>query len=73
MKMIQRHTVGAVAAALLIVLGGCAGMSTQDRDTAIGAGIGGVAGNVIGAGSVLGTAAGAVVGGVVGHEVGKPR
>ncbi len=72
MKMIQRRTVGAVAAALLIVLGGCAGMSTQDRDTAIGAGIGGVAGNALG-GGLLGTAAGAVVGGVVGHEVGRPK
>jgi osmotically inducible lipoprotein OsmB len=72
MKTIRKYSVGAVAAALLIGLAGCAGMSTQEKDTAIGAGVGGVAGNVLG-GGLLGTAAGAVVGGVVGHEVGKPR
>jgi osmotically inducible lipoprotein OsmB len=73
MKAMQKSVISAVAAAVLFGLGGCSGMTTQDRDTAIGAGVGGVAGNVIGGGSLLGTAAGAVVGGVVGHEVGKPR
>ena len=73
MKTIRKYSVSAVAAALLIGLGGCAGMSRQDEGTAIGAGVGGVAGDVLGGGSVLGTAAGAVVGGVVGHEVTKPR
>ena len=72
MKTIQKSVISAVAAAVLFGLGGCAGMSTQDKDTAIGAGVGGVAGNVLG-GGVLGTAAGAVVGGVIGHEVGKPK
>ena len=72
MKTMRAYSASAIAAAVLIGLGGCAGMSTQDRDTAIGAGVGGVAGNVLG-GGLLGTAAGAVVGGVVGHEVGKPR
>jgi osmotically inducible lipoprotein OsmB len=69
----MKYSVGAVAAAFLIALGGCGGMSTQDRDTAIGAGVGGVAGNVLTGGSLGGTAVGAVVGGVVGHEVGKPK
>jgi len=64
--------VSAVVIALMLGLGGCAGMSKQDRSTAIGAGIGGVGGAVLG-GGVLGTAAGAVVGGVVGHEVGKNK
>jgi osmotically inducible lipoprotein OsmB len=73
MKTTSKYSVGAVAAALLIGLGGCAGMTQQEKGTAIGAGVGGVAGNVIGGGSLLGTAAGAVVGGVVGHEVSKPR
>jgi osmotically inducible lipoprotein OsmB len=72
MKTIRMYSVSAVAAAVLIGLSGCAGMSTQDKDTAIGVGVGGVAGSVLG-GGVLGTAAGAVAGGVVGHEVGKPR
>jgi osmotically inducible lipoprotein OsmB len=48
-------------------------MSTQDKDTAIGAGVGGVAGAVLTGGSPLGTVGGAAVGGVVGHEVGKDK
>ncbi len=73
MKTIRKFSVTAVAAAVLIGLGGCAGMTQQEKGTVIGAGVGGVAGNVLGGGSVLGTAAGAAVGGVIGHEVTKPR
>jgi osmotically inducible lipoprotein OsmB len=73
MKTIGKYSISAVAAAVLIGLGGCAGMSAQDKGTATGAVIGGVAGNVLGGGGILGTAAGAAVGGVVGHEVTKPR
>ena len=72
MKTIRKYAVSAVAAAALLGLGGCAGMSQQDKGTATGAVIGGVAGNVMG-GGLLGTAAGAAVGGVVGHEVTKPK
>lgn len=72
MKAIPKYSVTAVAAAVLIVLGGCAGMTAQEKGTATGAVIGGVAGNVMG-GGLLGTAAGAAVGGVIGHEVTKPR
>lgn len=70
MNTMRGYAVGTVAVAMLLGVGGCAGMSTQDRNTAIGAGVGGVTGAVVG-GGVLGTAAGAVVGGVIGHEVGK--
>ena len=73
MKTTWKYSLSAVAAAVLIGLCGCAGMSTQDKGTATGAVVGGVAGNVIGGGSLLGTAAGAAVGGVVGHEVTKPK
>lgn len=72
MKTMQKRVISVFAAAVLLGLGGCAGMSTQDRNTAIGAGVGGVAGNVLG-GGLLGTAAGAVVGGVIGHEISKPK
>ena len=72
MKSIRNYAVSAVAAAVLLGLGGCAGMSQQDKGTATGAVIGGVAGTVMG-GGLLGTAAGAAVGGVVGHEVTKPK
>jgi osmotically inducible lipoprotein OsmB len=52
-------------------LGACSGMSRQDRDTAIGAGVGAVGGAALTGGSALGAVGGAAVGGVVGHEVGK--
>ena len=70
MNTFNRKAVGAMVIAGLLGLGGCAGMTAQEKSTAIGAGVGGVAGNILG-GGVLGTAAGAAVGGVIGHEVGK--
>lgn len=72
MKTTGKYSAGVVAAAVLIAMGGCSGMSRQDKGTATGAVIGGVAGNVLG-GGLLGTAAGAAVGGVVGHEVTKRK
>ncbi|MBG6082501.1 glycine zipper 2TM domain-containing protein [Rubrivivax gelatinosus] len=54
-------------------LAGCSGMSTKQRDTAIGAGIGGVAGSVLTGGSTAGTIGGAAVGGVIGHETSKDK
>jgi osmotically inducible lipoprotein OsmB len=53
------------------LLGGCADMSSRDRDTAVGAGVGAVGGAVLTGGSALGTVGGAAVGGVVGNQVGK--
>jgi len=70
MKAVQRTVFGAAAAAVLLGLGGCSGMSTQERNTAIGAGVGAVGGAVLTNGSALGTVGGAAVGGVIGHEVG---
>lgn len=61
------------ALAVSAMLGGCSGMSTQDKDTAVGAAVGGAAGSVLTGGSAAGTIGGAAVGGVVGHEVGKPK
>lgn len=72
MKTIQKYSIATVAVAALIVLGGCAGMTHQEKGTATGAVIGGIAGNVVG-GGLLGTAAGAAVGGVIGHEVTKKK
>ena len=73
MKTIQKSVISAVVAAALLGLGGCAGMSTQDKDTAIGAGVGAVGGAVLTGGSTIGTVGGAAVGGVIGHEVGKGK
>ena len=71
MKTMQRLAVSAVAAAMLLGLGGCAGMSTQDKNTAIGAGAGAVGGAVLTGGSAIGTVGGAAVGGIIGHAIGK--
>ncbi len=63
----------ATSAVLLVAslaLGGCSGMTRQEKSTATGAVIGGVAGNVL-CGGLACTGAGAAVGGVIGHEVAK--
>jgi len=70
-KTMQKFALGAVAAAMLLGLGACAGMSAQDKSTAIGAGVGAIGGSVLTGGSAVGTVGGAAVGGVIGHEVGK--
>lgn len=71
MKTLQRSTFGALAAAVLLSLAGCAGMDQQDKNTAIGAGVGAVGGAVLTGGSTMGTIGGAAVGGIIGHEVGN--
>jgi len=72
MKFTFRAVAGLPAALLLaaVMLGGCAGMTTQEKNTATGAVIGGVVGNVL-CGGVRCTGAGAAVGGVIGHEASK--
>ena len=72
MKSTKHIAVSASLTALLLGLGGCAGMSEQERGTAIGAGAGAIGGAVLGGGT-LGTLGGAAVGGVIGHEVTKPK
>jgi len=73
MKTMQRFVVSAVAAAVLLGLGGCESMSTRDKNTAIGAGVGAVGGAVLTGGSTLGTVGGAAVGGLIGNQVGKGK
>lgn len=73
MKTIHKVAIGAVTTAMLLGLGGCAGMSAQDKSTAIGAGVGAVGGAVLTGGSAVGTVGGAAVGGIIGHEVSKPK
>lgn len=69
MRTLQRYTFGALAAAVLISLAGCAGMDQQDKNTAIGAGVGAIGGAVLTGGSAVGTVGGAAVGGFIGHEI----
>ena len=47
---------------------GCANMTTSQRNTAAGAAVGGVAGNLLG-GSTAATLGGAALGGVIGSQV----
>jgi osmotically inducible lipoprotein OsmB len=68
MKTVQRFPVTVMAAAMLLGLGACAGMSTTDRNTAIGAGAGAVGGAVLTDGSALGTVGGAAAGALLGHQ-----
>jgi len=71
MKSMQKFAISTVAAAMLLGLGGCSGMTTQEKNTAIGAGVGAIGGSVLTGGSTTGTVGGAAVGGIIGHEIGK--
>ena len=70
MKSLRQIGTLATLVALVAGLSACDGMTTRQRDTAVGAGVGGAAGAVIG-GSALSTLGGAAVGGVIGNQVGK--
>lgn len=69
MRAFKKCAYSALAATLLLSLTGCANMSKQDNNTAIGASIGAVSGAVLTGGSAIGTVGGAAIGGVIGREV----
>ena len=71
MKTIKQIVVTASLATAALALTGCADMSRQDRNTAVGAGVGAVAGSVLTGGSAVGAVGGAAVGGVIGNQTGK--
>lgn len=71
MKTTQRIMISSVAAAILLGLGGCSGMSQREENTAIGAGVGAVGGAVLTGGSAIGTIGGAAVGGVIGNQINR--
>jgi osmotically inducible lipoprotein OsmB len=71
MKKIKQLVVSASLATVALGLAGCAGMSQQDKNTAIGAGAGAVVGGALTGGSAAGTIGGAAVGGVIGNQVDK--
>jgi osmotically inducible lipoprotein OsmB len=73
MKNMHKATVGVLALAGALALGGCSNMSQRDKNTAIGAGVGAVGGAALTGGSTMGTVGGAAVGGVIGNQVGKDR
>ena len=59
----------AAALIILVTLSGCANMNAQQKNTTIGAAVGGVAGAILTGGSAIGTVGGAAVGGVIGNQV----
>ncbi|UTY60375.1 glycine zipper 2TM domain-containing protein [Massilia sp. erpn] len=69
---IKKIVTGGVLLSALLGLSACSNMSRQDRNTAVGAGVGAVAGSVLSGGSAIGTVGGAAVGGVIGNQVSKP-
>lgn len=73
MKTMNRFAVVAATAVTALSLTACSGMSQRDKNTAIGAGGGAVAGSILTGGSAIGTVGGAAVGGFIGNQVGKPN
>ena len=73
MTRIHKLAVSSILLAALVGTSGCSGMSTRDKNTAIGAGVGGVAGAVLTGGGTLGTLGGAAIGGVIGNQIGKDK
>jgi osmotically inducible lipoprotein OsmB len=73
MNTMKKYAVRAAGIALIISLSACAGMSSRDQNTAVGAGVGAVAGSVLTGGGAVGTVGGAVVGGVIGNQTGSGR
>lgn len=67
-----RLTLLSVAAAATLALTGCAGMSSRDTSTVVGATAGAVVGGVV-TGTTAGAAVGAAAGGVIGNEIDKKR
>ncbi len=73
MNQLKRISASALFVSVVALgLGGCAGMTQQEKGTATGAVVGGVVGNVL-CGGLACTGVGAAVGGVIGHEVTKPK
>ena len=66
----RKSTVTSIFTVMLLAasLSACSGMTTRQRNIAVGAAVGGVAGNVIG-GDTGTTLGGAALGGLVGSQI----
>ncbi|MDP3775998.1 glycine zipper 2TM domain-containing protein [Methylotenera sp.] len=71
MNTTNKYVTNVMMTFVLLSVVGCSSMSARDKNTAIGAGVGGIAGAVLTGGSALGTVGGAAVGGVIGNQIGK--
>lgn len=72
MKTMHGNVIAAAIAAVLAV-SGCSNLSTRDKNTALGAGVGGVAGAILTNGNPIGTVGGAALGGFIGNQVGTGK
>ncbi|WP_200884405.1 glycine zipper 2TM domain-containing protein [Methylotenera sp. G11] len=68
-KTMRKTIVYSLLTIVFLGVTACSNMSTRDKNTAIGAGIGAVGGAVLTGGSALGTVGGAAVGGVIGNQI----
>ena len=73
MKTTRKLIAQATAIALVLGLTACSDMTRRDQRTAVGAGVGAVAGAVLTGGSGIGTVGGAAIGGVIGNQMGGRR
>lgn len=71
MQIIKTTYITSILLAATLTLSGCGSMSTRGKNTAIGAGVGAVAGAVLTGGSSVGTVGGAAVGGIIGNQIHK--
>ena len=69
MKTLHKLTTSAVIVTVLLSMAACSGMTTREKNTAIGAGVGAVTGSAVTGGSTIGTVGGAAVGGIIGNSV----
>ena len=69
MKSITKSVLAGFALVAIVLSSGCANLSTHDRNTITGAGIGAVTGAVLTGGSSVGTVGGAAVGGYIGSQI----
>lgn len=71
MKTIKRFSASCLVTVVVLGLSACSGMSTREKNTAVGAAAGAVGGSILTGGSTGGTVGGAIVGGAIGNQVGK--
>ncbi len=71
MKSLSKSAFASAVIVVTLVTSGCANLSTRDRNTITGAGVGAVAGSILTGGSSVGTVGGAAVGGYIGNQVRK--
>jgi len=73
MKSIKTLAASALAVVAVVGLSACSDMTRRDRNTAVGAGVGAVAGSALTNGSAIGTLGGAAAGGIIGNGVNRDR